>query len=96
MNFIHNIIEISLDNNIKKIFWPSSIAVFGTKSNLEMVDQNPILNPNTIYGISKLAGEKLINYYNKKFQLDIRSLRYPGIISFDTNLEAEQQTMSWK
>ena len=49
-----------------------------------MVDQNPILNPNTIYGISKLAGEKLINYYNKKFQLDIRSLRYPGIISFDT------------
>lgn len=84
MNSFHNIIEISLDNNIKKIFWPSSIAVFGTKSNLEMVDQNPILNPNTIYGISKLAGEKLINYYNKKFQLDIRSLRYPGIISFDT------------
>ena len=84
MNSFHNIIEISHDNNIKKIFWPSSIAVFGTKSNLEMVDQNPILNPNTIYGISKLAGEKLINYYNKKFQLDIRSLRYPGIISFDT------------
>ena len=84
MNSFHNIIEISLNNNIKKIFWPSSIAVFGTKSNLEMVDQNPILNPNTIYGISKLAGEKLINYYNKKFQLDIRSLRYPGIISFDT------------
>ena len=84
MNSFHNIVEISLDNNIKKIFWPSSIAVFGTKSNLEMVDQNPVLNPNTIYGISKLAGEKLISYYNKKFQLDIRSLRYPGIISFDT------------
>ena len=67
MNSFHNIIEISLDNNIKKIFWPSSIAVFGTKSNLEIVDQNPVLNPETIYGISKLDGEKLINYYNKKY-----------------------------
>ncbi|MBL6649863.1 MAG: NAD-dependent epimerase/dehydratase family protein [Flavobacteriaceae bacterium] len=84
MNSFHNIIEISIENKIKKIFWPSSIAVFGTKSNLEMVDQNSILNPNTIYGISKFAGEKLIEYYNKKFELDIRSIRYPGIISFDT------------
>ena len=66
---------------ISKIFWPSSIAVFGTKSN-EMVDQNPILNPNTMEFQNWLVN--LINYYNKKFQLDIRSLRYPGIISFDT------------
>jgi len=79
-----NIIEVSIENKIQKIFWPSSIAVFGTKSKLENVSQDPILNPNTIYGISKLAGEKLISYYNKKYDLDIRSLRYPGIISFES------------
>ena len=84
MESFQNIIEISIKNNVKKIFWPSSIAVFGTKSNLKNVDQDPILNPETIYGISKLAGEKLINYYNKKFDLDIRSLRYPGIVSFNS------------
>ena len=79
-----NIIEVSIENKIQKIFWPSSIAVFGTKSKLENVSQDPILNPNTIYGISKLAGEKLISYYNEKYDLDIRSLRYPGIISFES------------
>jgi nucleoside-diphosphate-sugar epimerase len=82
MESFQNIIEISISNKINKIFWPSSIAVFGTKSNLENVIQDPILNPETIYGISKLAGEQLIRYYNNKFDLDIRSLRYPGIISF--------------
>jgi nucleoside-diphosphate-sugar epimerase len=84
MESFQNIIEVSIENKIQKIFWPSSIAVFGTKSKLENVSQDPILNPNTIYGISKLAGEKLINYYNKKYGLDIRSLRYPGIISFES------------
>jgi nucleoside-diphosphate-sugar epimerase len=84
MESFQNIIEVSIENKIQKIFWPSSIAVFGTKSKLENVSQDPILNPNTIYGISKLAGEKLINYYNKKYDLDIRSLRYPGIISFES------------
>jgi nucleoside-diphosphate-sugar epimerase len=84
MESFQNIIEVSIENKIQKIFWPSSIAVFGTKSKLENVSQDPILNPNTIYGISKLAGEKLISYYNKKYDLDIRSLRYPGIISFES------------
>lgn len=84
MKSFQNIISLSINNGIKKIFWPSSIAVFGTKSNLSFAAQDSILNPETIYGISKLAGERLVNYYNKKFDLDIRSLRYPGIISFDT------------
>ena len=84
MESFQNIIEISITNKINKIFWPSSIAVFGTKSGLENVNQDPVLNPSTIYGISKLSGEKLISYYNNKFDLDIRSLRYPGIISFES------------
>ena len=84
MESFQNIIEISINNKIKKVFWPSSIAVFGTESNLDLVSQNPSMNPETIYGVSKLAGEKLANYYFNKFQLDIRSLRYPGIITIDT------------
>ena len=84
MESFQNIVETSLKNNIQKVFWPSSIAVFGTKSNLDFVPQNTIMNPETIYGVSKLAGEKLSNYYFEKFNLDIRSLRYPGIISTKT------------
>jgi len=84
MDSFQNIAEIAVENKIKKIFWPSSIAVFGTESKLEFVTQNPLMNPSTIYGITKLAGEKLIDYYFKRFGLDIRSLRFPGIISTET------------
>ena len=84
MESFQNIIEISINNKIQKVFWPSSIAVFGTESNLDLVSQNPSMNPETIYGVSKLAGEKLASYYFGKFGLDIRSLRYPGIISTKT------------
>ena len=81
---LQTIIKICIKNKIKNVFWPSSIAVFGTDSQLEIVPQNPVLNPSSIYGITKLAGEKLIEYYNQKFSLDIRSLRYPGIISMSS------------
>ena len=84
MDSFQNIAEIAVENKIKKVFWPSSIAVFGTESKLELVTQNPLMNPSTIYGITKLAGEKLIDYYFKRFGLDIRSLRFPGIISTET------------
>ena len=84
MDSFQNIAEIAVENKIKKVFWPSSIAVFGTESKLEFVTQNPLMNPSTIYGITKLAGEKLIDYYFKRFGLDIRSLRFPGIISTET------------
>ena len=84
MNSFQNIAQISIENKIKKIFWPSSIAIFGTESSLNFVSQNPLMNPTTIYGITKLAGEKLMEYYFNKFGLDIRSLRYPGIISTKT------------
>ena len=84
MDSFQNIAEISIENKIKKVFWPSSIAVFGSESNLDFVSQNPLMNPTTMYGITKLAGEKLIEYYFNRFALDIRSLRYPGIISTET------------
>ena len=84
METFQNIIDVSIKCKIKKIFWPSSIAVFGKDSNLKFVPQNACMNPTTIYGVSKLAGEKLMNYYYHKYKLDIRSLRFPGIISMET------------
>ena len=84
METFQNIIDISIKCKIKKIFWPSSIAVFGKDSNLKFVPQNAYMKPTTIYGVSKLAGEKLMNYYCHKYKLDIRSIRFPGIISMET------------
>lgn len=84
METFQNIIDVSIKCKIKKIFWPSSIAVFGKDSNLKFVPQNAYTKPTTIYGVSKLAGEKLMNYYCHKYKLDIRSIRFPGIISMET------------
>jgi len=81
METFQNIVDVAIKCNIKKIFWPSSIAVFSKESNLKFVPQDTLMNPTTIYGVSKLAGEKLMNYYFDKYQLDIRSIRFPGIIS---------------
>ena len=81
METFQNIIDVSIKCKIKKIFWPSSIAVFGKGSNLKYVPQNTYMDPTTVYGVSKLAGEKLVNYYFDKYELDIRSIRFPGIIS---------------
>ncbi len=84
METFQNIIDVSIKCKIKKIFWPSSIAVFGKDSNLKFVPQNAYTKPTTIYGVSKIAGEKLMNYYCHKYKLDIRSIRFPGIISMET------------
>ena len=80
MDGLINILEIAKEQKIKKIFWPSSIAVFGPDTPKNSTPQNTIINPNTIYGITKVAGENLCAYYGEKFDLDIRSLRYPGLI----------------
>ena len=69
---------------IKKIFWPSSIAVFGRGISPYNVEQEVALNPSTIYGVTKVAGEKLCEYYHQKHNVDIRSIRYPGLISWQT------------
>ncbi|SJN20261.1 UDP-glucose 4-epimerase related protein [Sphingobacterium sp. JB170] len=84
MNGLLNVLDLALELGIKKIFWPSSIAVFGPHSPKQNTPQYCIMDPNSIYGISKLAGERLCEYYHKKYGLDIRSLRYPGIISWKT------------
>ena len=82
MNSLINVLELARKKIIKKIFWPSSIAVFGPDSPKLNAPQNTILNPSSIYGITKLAGEKLCKYYYDKFDVDIRSLRLPGLIGW--------------
>ncbi len=76
--------EMAKEGLLKKIFWPSSIAVFGTGIPKENVGQDVVLNPTTVYGISKLAGEKWCEYFHDKYDVDIRSIRYPGLISWKT------------
>lgn len=79
-----NFLEMAKEGLIQKIFWPSSIAVFGKGIPKENVGQDVVLNPTTVYGISKMAGEKWCEYYHEKHGVDIRSIRYPGLISWKT------------
>lgn len=82
MNSLINVLELARKKIIKKIFWPSSIAVFGPDSPKINTPQKTTLNPSSIYGITKLAGEKLCQYYYDKFDVDVRSLRLPGLIGW--------------
>lgn len=82
MQSLLNVLEIAKDENIHKIYWPSSIAVFGPTSPKIKCPQQTIIEPTTVYGISKYAGEFWCNYFNHRYQLDVRSLRYPGLISY--------------
>ena len=84
MKMMLNVFEVSRTNNIKKVFFPSSIAVFGDKAPLENTPQSAILNPATVYGMSKAAGENWAQYYFNKYGLDIRSIRYPGVIGYQS------------
>lgn len=82
INGLLNVLDLSLEYNIKRVFWPSSIAVFGPHSPKTNTPQYSVMDPNTVYGISKLAGERICEYYHTRYGLDIRSIRYPGIISW--------------
>ncbi len=79
-----NLLEVARTARLEKVFVPSSIAVFGPLTQGEQTPQYPVLIPETIYGISKVTGEQWCNYYHKRFNLDVRSLRYPGLISYQS------------
>lgn len=82
MKSLANVLELAREKIIHKVYWPSSIAAFGPNTPKEGVDQYTIMDPNTVYGISKLSGELWCRYYHDRFGVDVRSLRYPGIISW--------------
>jgi nucleoside-diphosphate-sugar epimerase len=82
MQSLLNVLEIAREEKLTKIYWPSSIAVFGPNSPKHNTPQHTIIEPKTVYGISKFAGERWCEYYFEKFGVDVRSLRYPGLISY--------------
>ena len=82
MEGLFTILDLAKEGAIKKIFWPSSIAVFGPTTPRVDTPQYTVMEPTTVYGISKLAGERWCEYYYNKFDVDVRSIRYPGLISY--------------
>jgi len=82
MNGLLNVLDLALEYNTARVYWPSSIAVFGPNSPKDFTPQYCIMDPNTVYGISKLAGERWCEYYFHRYGLDVRSIRYPGLISW--------------
>jgi nucleoside-diphosphate-sugar epimerase len=84
MNSLFNVLNLAKEKKIEKVFWPSSIAVFGPSTPKENTPQHSIMEPSTVYGISKQAGERWCSYYHHKYGVDVRSVRYPGLISWKT------------
>jgi nucleoside-diphosphate-sugar epimerase len=82
MDGLFNVLNLAKDKIIQKVFWPSSIAVFGPSTPKQNTPQYTIMDPNTVYGISKLAGERWCEWYFQKYNVDVRSIRYPGLIGW--------------
>lgn len=82
MQSLLNVLDIAREEKLQKVYWPSSIAVFGPTSPKQNCPQQTIIEPTTVYGISKYAGEFWCNYFHHRYGVDIRSLRYPGLISY--------------
>lgn len=84
MNSLFNVLNLAKDQKISHVFWPSSIAVFGPSTPKNHTPQHTIMEPSTVYGISKQTGERWCEYYHKRYGVDVRSIRYPGLISYKT------------
>jgi len=82
MQGLLNVLDIAREEKLHKVYWPSSIAVFGPTSPKKLCPQQTIIEPTTVYGISKYAGEFWCNYYYQRYGVDVRSIRYPGLISY--------------
>jgi nucleoside-diphosphate-sugar epimerase len=82
MEGLFHVLDAAKEGVIKKVYWPSSIAVFGPTTPRDNTPQYTVMEPNTIYGISKQAGERFCEYYNQKYGVDVRSIRYPGLIGY--------------
>jgi nucleoside-diphosphate-sugar epimerase len=82
MQGLLNVLDIAREEKLQKVYWPSSIAVFGPTSPKQNCPQQTIIEPSTVYGISKYAGEFWCNYYHNRYGVDVRSIRYPGLISY--------------
>ena len=82
MQSLLNVLDIAREEKLTKVYWPSSIAVFGPTSPKQNCPQQTVIEPITVYGISKYAGEFWCNYYHQRFGVDVRSIRYPGLISY--------------
>lgn len=82
MQSLLNVLDIAREENLHKVYWPSSIAVFGPTSPKQNSPQQTVIEPTTVYGISKFAGEFWCNYYHQRYGVDVRGIRYPGLISY--------------
>lgn len=82
MEGLFNVLDAAKEGIVKKVYWPSSIAVFGPTTPRQNTPQYTVMEPNTIYGISKQAGERFCEYYHQKYGVDVRSIRYPGLIGY--------------
>lgn len=81
MGGLYNVLEAARTHGVRQVFWPSSIAVFGPDTPREHTPQDTVMRPTTIYGVSKVAGELLCDYYVRRYGVDVRGVRYPGVIS---------------